>query len=74
MSVSGDSRRHHGRRGFPAAGVAAGIKASGALDVTLIVADRRPRRRRVFTTNQVQAAPVPVSREHLPPAAARARR
>ena len=35
-----DCRRHHGRRrASRAAGVAAGIKASGALDVTLIVAD-----------------------------------
>ena len=66
------SGRHHGRgAGFRAAGVSAGIKASGA---------PRPRahRRRppvpaaaLFTTNQVQAAPVTVSREHLRRPAAR---
>jgi glutamate N-acetyltransferase/amino-acid N-acetyltransferase len=51
--------------GFRAAGVAAGIKASGALDVTLIVADAPAAAAAVFTTNQVQAAPVQVSRAHL---------
>ena len=51
--------------GFTAAGVAAGIKASGALDVTLIVADHPASVAAVFTTNQVQAAPVQVSREHV---------
>ena len=52
-------------RGFRAAGVSAGIKASGALDVALIVPDAPAPRRPLFTTNQVQAAPVTVSREHL---------
>ena len=51
--------------GFRAAGVAAGIKASGALDVTLIVADQPAAAAAVFTTNQVQAAPVQISRAHL---------
>jgi glutamate N-acetyltransferase/amino-acid N-acetyltransferase len=51
--------------GFRAAGVSAGIKASGALDITLIVADRPASVAAVFTTNQVQAAPVLVSREHV---------
>jgi glutamate N-acetyltransferase/amino-acid N-acetyltransferase len=51
--------------GFRAAGVAAGIKASGALDVTLIVADAPASAAAVFTTNQVQAAPVQVSQAHL---------
>jgi glutamate N-acetyltransferase / amino-acid N-acetyltransferase len=51
--------------GFQAAGVAAGIKASGALDVTLIVADREAAGAAVFTVNQVQAAPVVLSRRHL---------
>ena len=51
--------------GFRAAGVAAGIKASGALDVSLIVADRPASAAAVFTTNQVQAAPVQVSRANL---------
>jgi glutamate N-acetyltransferase/amino-acid N-acetyltransferase len=51
--------------GFRASAVAAGIKASGALDVTLIVADAPASVAAVFTTNQVQAAPVQVSRAHL---------
>jgi glutamate N-acetyltransferase / amino-acid N-acetyltransferase len=51
--------------GFRAAGVAAGIKASGAPDVTLIVADRVASAAALFTTNQVQAAPVTVSRANL---------
>ena len=52
-------------RGFRAAGVAAGIKASGAPDVALIVPDRPAAAAALFTTNRVQAAPVTVSREHL---------
>jgi glutamate N-acetyltransferase/amino-acid N-acetyltransferase len=52
-------------RGFLASGVAAGIKASGALDITLIVAGREASAAAVFTTNQVQAAPVVLSRRHL---------
>ena len=52
-------------RGFRAAGVPAGIKASGAPDVALIVADKPAAAAALFTTNQVQAAPVTVSREHL---------
>src|SRR5204863_4837335 len=51
--------------GFRAAGVSAGIKASGAPDVALIVAGRPVPAAALFTTNQVQAAPVTVSREHL---------
>jgi glutamate N-acetyltransferase/amino-acid N-acetyltransferase len=52
-------------RGFRAAGVAAGIKASGAPDVALIVPDTPAAAAALFTTNRVQAAPVTVSREHL---------
>jgi glutamate N-acetyltransferase/amino-acid N-acetyltransferase len=52
-------------RGFRAAGVPAGIKASGAPDVALIVPDRPAAAAALFTTNRVQAAPVTVSREHL---------
>ena len=51
--------------GFCASGVAAGIKASGALDVALIAGDATAAGAALFTTNQVQAAPVTVSREHL---------
>ena len=52
-------------QGFLASGVAAGIKASGALDVTLVVAEQVASAAAVFTTNQVQAAPVVLSRDHV---------
>ncbi|MFN3648645.1 MAG: bifunctional glutamate N-acetyltransferase/amino-acid acetyltransferase ArgJ [Armatimonadota bacterium] len=52
-------------QGFRAAGVAAGIKPSGNPDVVLIVSDRPAAAAAVFTTNQVCAAPVLVSREHV---------
>jgi glutamate N-acetyltransferase / amino-acid N-acetyltransferase len=53
--------------GFVAAGVAAGIKASGAPDLALVTtADHRPvTAAGVFTTNLVAAAPVQLSRRHL---------
>ncbi len=53
--------------GFVAAGVAAGIKASGAPDLALVAtADHRPvTAAGVFTTNLVAAAPVRLSRRHL---------
>lgn len=51
--------------GFRAAGVSAGIKASGALDLALIVPDGPASAAALFTANQVQAAPVTVSRAHL---------
>ena len=51
--------------GFKVAGISAGIKASGAPDLALIVPDRPASAAALFTTNQVQAAPVTVSREHL---------
>jgi glutamate N-acetyltransferase/amino-acid N-acetyltransferase len=51
--------------GFRAAGVSAGIKASKALDLALLVSDREATASAVFTTNRAQAAPVLVSREHL---------
>ena len=52
-------------RGFRAAGVSAGIKASGNPDLALLVSDVPAQAAAVFTTNRVQAAPVLVSREHL---------
>jgi glutamate N-acetyltransferase / amino-acid N-acetyltransferase len=52
-------------RGFRAAGVSCGIKASGAPDLALICADGPVSAAAVFTTNLAQAAPVIVSREHL---------
>jgi glutamate N-acetyltransferase/amino-acid N-acetyltransferase len=53
--------------GFEAAGIAAGIKATGAPDLALVAtADRRPvTAAGVFTANIVTAAPVQVSRAHL---------
>lgn len=51
-------------QGFRAAGVSAGIKASG-LDLALLVSDRPATAAAVFTSNRAQAAPVVVSREHL---------
>jgi glutamate N-acetyltransferase/amino-acid N-acetyltransferase len=54
-------------QGFVAAGVAAGIKASGNPDLSLVAtADHRPvTAAGVFTTNLVAAAPVRLSRRHL---------
>jgi glutamate N-acetyltransferase/amino-acid N-acetyltransferase len=52
-------------RGFAAAGVAAGVKRNGRVDVAVIAADRAVPAAAVFTTNLVVAAPVIVSREHL---------
>ena len=51
--------------GFRAAGVACGIKPSGALDLALLVSDRSASAAGVFTTNLAQAAPVLLSRDHL---------
>jgi glutamate N-acetyltransferase / amino-acid N-acetyltransferase len=51
--------------GFRAAGVACGIKASGKLDLSLLVSDGPATAAGVFTTNLAQAAPVVLSREHL---------
>ncbi|MFC6089176.1 bifunctional glutamate N-acetyltransferase/amino-acid acetyltransferase ArgJ [Saccharothrix lopnurensis] len=55
-----------GPKGFRAAGVAAGIKDSGALDLALVV-NTGPGQAAagVFTTNQVKAAPVLWSRQVL---------
>jgi glutamate N-acetyltransferase/amino-acid N-acetyltransferase len=52
-------------RGFRAAGVACGIKSSGKPDLAMIVADVPASAAGIFTTNQVQAAPLSVCREHL---------
>jgi glutamate N-acetyltransferase/amino-acid N-acetyltransferase len=45
-------------RGFRAAGVAAGIKKDGGLDLALLVSDRDCVAAAVFTQNKVKAAPV----------------
>jgi len=54
-------------RGFVASGVACGIKASGALDLSLVATDDGVpvSAAAVFTTNLATAAPVLVSRSHL---------
>jgi glutamate N-acetyltransferase/amino-acid N-acetyltransferase len=52
-------------RGFRFAGVAAGIKKKGTLDVGLLVADELVATTAVFTSNRVKAAPVRLSAERL---------
>ena len=53
-------------KGFRAAGVAAGLKSDGALDVALVVNDGPDATAAgVFTANRVQAAPVLWSRQVL---------
>ena len=51
--------------GLRAAGVSAGIKASGLPDVALLVADRAVPVAGVFATSSFAAAPVVLSRRHL---------
>lgn len=51
--------------GFTAAGVAAGIKPTGAHDLTVVVADAPAIGAAMFTVNRFAAAPVQVSRRHL---------
>ena len=58
--------------GFTASGVSAGIKRSRKPDLSLVVADRPASAAGVFTLNQVQAAPVLISRERLRRGRARA--
>jgi glutamate N-acetyltransferase / amino-acid N-acetyltransferase len=52
-------------RGLRAAGVRAGIKASGRPDVGLLVADEAMSCAGIFTQNKLAAAPVLLCREHL---------
>ncbi|WFE28802.1 bifunctional glutamate N-acetyltransferase/amino-acid acetyltransferase ArgJ [Solwaraspora sp. WMMD791] len=60
-------------KGFRAAGVVAGLKASGAADVALVVNDGPATTAAgVFTANRVQAAPVRWSRQVLRAGAVRA--
>jgi glutamate N-acetyltransferase/amino-acid N-acetyltransferase len=51
--------------GFQAAGLAAGIKKHGGLDLALIVADSPAQAAGVFTTNRVKAAPVLLCQRRL---------
>ena len=59
--------------GFRAAGVACGIKASGNLDLSLLVSDAMASAAGVFTTNLAKAAPVLLSRGHLAQSGGRGR-
>ena len=59
-------------RGFRAGGVAAGIKASGDKDLTLIVAEAPVAAAGIFTTSRTAAPPVDVTRRHLADGRARA--
>src|SRR3954454_22755975 len=60
-------------RGFRAAGVAAGLKEGGRLDLALVVNDGPGRAAAgMFTTNQVKAAPVLWSQQVLSGGALRA--
>ncbi len=59
--------------GFRSAGIASGIKKTGALDLALIASDITASAAAVFTTNKAQAAPVTVSQQRLRASAGRAR-
>ena len=52
-------------KGFTAAAVAAGIKASGNLDLALIYSEVPAVAAGVFTANQVKAAPILVSQKQI---------
>ena len=53
-------------KGFRAAGVACGLKSvAGKKDLAILVADQAAGAAAVFTTNQVAAAPVLLSRETI---------
>ncbi|MBP7778329.1 MAG: bifunctional glutamate N-acetyltransferase/amino-acid acetyltransferase ArgJ [Acidobacteria bacterium] len=60
-------------RGFRAAGLHCGIKASGRHDLALIVSDAPAVAAAVFTTNLAQAAPVLLSKTHLATTSGRVR-
>jgi glutamate N-acetyltransferase/amino-acid N-acetyltransferase len=55
----------HMPRGFRCAGISAGIKSGGVLDMALILSETPAIAAGLFTTNQVCAAPVKICREHL---------
>ncbi|MXX01750.1 MAG: bifunctional glutamate N-acetyltransferase/amino-acid acetyltransferase ArgJ [Acidimicrobiia bacterium] len=52
-------------KGFRAAGAAAGIKPSGALDLSVVIAEEPAPAAAVFTRNGAAAAPVRLSRRHM---------
>lgn len=59
-------------KGFLAAGVHCGIKKDGRPDLALVYSDRPARTAGVFTTNEVKAAPVLLTRELVGGASCRA--
>jgi len=59
-------------RGFKASTIAAGLKKNAAPDMALIYSEREAVAAAVFTTNQVKAAPVLLSMEHILDSRARA--
>jgi glutamate N-acetyltransferase/amino-acid N-acetyltransferase len=59
-------------KGFKSAGMAAGIKKNGDLDLGLLVSDRPASVAAVFTRNLVQAAPVLLDRRRVKNGSARA--
>ena len=59
-------------RGFRAAGVTCGIKASGAPDLALVACDGTAAAAGAFTRSRLAAAPVVLSRQHLADGRARA--
>ena len=71
-TAKGSTSPHLSRRGglsavsgLRAAGVACGLKKTGALDLALVAADQPATVAAVFTRNLVQAAPVQLSKRHL---------
>ncbi len=51
--------------GFRAAGISAGIKKNGRKDMALVVSDCDADGAATFTTNQIKAAPVKLSMQHI---------
>jgi glutamate N-acetyltransferase/amino-acid N-acetyltransferase len=58
-------REYQAATGFRVAGIAAGLKSSGARDMALIVSEQPAVAAGIFTTNLVQAAPVQFDRAQL---------
>lgn len=59
-------------RGFLAAGVACGVKGDGKLDLALVCSEEPASAAGVFTTNEMEAAPVKLSRARISNGSARA--
>ncbi|MDZ4199318.1 MAG: bifunctional glutamate N-acetyltransferase/amino-acid acetyltransferase ArgJ [Kiritimatiellia bacterium] len=78
MSGNSEIGKHRGSpgadlpRGFRAAGVAAGLKATGAADMALLVSDSPAAVAALFTTNQVKSATVQLGMDRLRGRVARA--